>query len=77
MLNEASRPVAIVGEGAFSNIAAAVESLDEPTLSKLDCIAIMGGETQRVMSDWYENTLAVEKEPTDSADHTDFLLIQV
>jgi purine nucleosidase/pyrimidine-specific ribonucleoside hydrolase len=49
-LADSPDPVALVGEGAFSNLAAA---LDTPgTREKIACYAVMGGETQRVMSEY-------------------------
>ena len=45
-------PVALVGEGAYSNLAAAVTGADPSTREKVRCIAVMGGETQAVMSEY-------------------------
>lgn len=45
-------PVALVGEGAFSNLAEAVVGKDASVREKVLCFAVMGGETQAVMSEY-------------------------
>ncbi len=51
-LAESPQPVALVGEGAYSNLAAAVTGADPSTRDKIRCLAVMGGETQAVMSEY-------------------------
>ena len=45
-LSESPDPVALVGEGALSNLAEAVENVDKASREKIRAIAVMGGETQ-------------------------------
>ena len=52
VLREATEPVALVGEGAFSNLAAAVTTSDDDLRANIGCIAVMGGETRRLHNEY-------------------------
>ncbi|MCX5770070.1 MAG: nucleoside hydrolase [Candidatus Hydrogenedentes bacterium] len=49
---KATAPVAIVGEGALSNVAQFIQCASAGEKSKIKCISLMGGETGRVMSEF-------------------------
>ena len=52
VLAESPQPVALVGEGAYSNLADAVRRGGDSTRQQIRCIAVMGGETQAVMNEY-------------------------
>lgn len=52
VLKKATTPVAIIGEGALSNVAQLLKSCSEIEKKKIACLAIMGGETRRVMNEY-------------------------
>jgi len=52
VLWESLEPVALVGVGAYSNLAEAVQRAGEAAREKIRCIAVMGGETQVVMNEY-------------------------
>ena len=51
-LSESRAPVALVGEGAYSNIAEAVRRAAASAREKIRCIAVMGGETEALKSEY-------------------------
>jgi len=51
-ISTATAPVALVGEGAFSNLAQLLLSANTTLRQRIGCIAIMGGENDRVMNEW-------------------------
>ncbi|MHC4672131.1 MAG: nucleoside hydrolase [Planctomycetota bacterium] len=52
VIDLAHQPIALVGEGAFSNLAAVVDPKQDSVHRKIRCIAVMAGETQTVMSEY-------------------------
>ena len=52
VLAESPQPVALVGEGAYSNLADAVRRRGDSAGQQIRCIAVMGGETQAVMNEY-------------------------
>lgn len=46
VLANSSEPVALIGEGAYSNLAEAVMLRDKALRDNIRCLAVMGGETQ-------------------------------
>lgn len=51
VLAAAGQPVAFIVEGAFSNVAAAMRTIG-PKPGSIRCVAAMGGEMQRIMSEY-------------------------
>jgi inosine-uridine nucleoside N-ribohydrolase len=52
LLSEASEPVALASIGAFSNIAEVIDRASPAQRQRIRCIALMGGETEAVMSEF-------------------------
>ena len=61
-LRRSASPVALVGIGAMSNLAAVIRAADAPTRRKIRCAAIMAGETQAV---WNEYNVVCDPEAAD------------
>lgn len=55
-------PVALVAEGAMSNLASIIRTADTHTRSKMRCVAAMAGETQAV---WNEYNVICDPEAAD------------
>jgi len=51
-LEVASEPTALVGIGAASNLADAVSKADEELRARIRCIALMAGETRRMVAEY-------------------------
>jgi len=52
VLADSPLPVALVSEGAMSNLAEAIRVADESTRAKIRCVAAMAGETQAVLNEY-------------------------